>query len=90
MRKIIIPAVFFGITACSSTGVIPMDEGTFMIGKRSAQAGFGPPTGTKADVYKEANEFCKKSNKSVKTIDLNMVNSGFGRPGSVDLVFSCE
>lgn len=78
------------LSACASTGVVPMDAETYMIAKRSAQAGFGPPDGVKADVYKEANEFCSKENKNVKTIDLQVTNTGFGRPGNVSLTFSCE
>ena len=66
-----------------------MDQGTYMIGKRSAQAGFGPPLGTKADVYREANEFCTKQNQVVETIDMDMLNGVFGRPGSVNLSFRC-
>jgi hypothetical protein len=90
MKNFLIVVFTLAVTACTSTGVIPMDGGTYMIGKRSAQVGFGPPTGTKADVYKEANEYCSKESKLVKTIDLKMVNSGFARPGSVELIFSCE
>lgn len=77
------------ISSCSSTGVIPMDGDTYMIAKRSAQAGFGPPTGTKADVYKEANEYCASQKRKVETVDLQMTNSGFGRPGNVSLEFRC-
>src|SRR5438309_7057323 len=40
---------------CSSTGIVPMDRDTYMVSKRSAQVGFGPPLGVKADVYEEAN-----------------------------------
>lgn len=78
------------LSACSSTGVIPIDKGSFMIGKRSVQVGFGPPSGTTADVYQEANEFCTKEYKTVKTINLKVTNSGLGRPGNVELIFSCE
>ena len=77
-------------TACSSTGVVPMDKGTYMIAKRSAQVGFGPPSAVKADVYKEANEFCAKRQKVVKTLNLKVTNSGFARPGHVSLEFKCE
>ena len=66
-----------------------MDSGTYMIAKRSAQAGFGPPTGTKADVYREANTFCKSEEKVVKTIKLDMTDSWFARPGNVSLTFEC-
>ncbi|MBC8413061.1 MAG: hypothetical protein ISR96_00020 [Nitrospira sp.] len=61
-----------------------------MIAKRSAQAGFGPPDGVKADVYKEANEFCSKKQQQVVTVDLKITNSGFARPGNVSLIFRCE
>jgi hypothetical protein len=82
--------ILFFIAGCASTGVVPMDAGTYMIAKRSAQAGFGPPDGVKADVYKEANEFCSKENKLVETIDLQVTNTGFGRPGNVSLTFRCK
>lgn len=78
------------LTACSSTGVVPMNSGTYMIAKRSAQVGFGPPDGVKADVYREANVFCSKEKKEVKTINLEVTNSGFGRPGNVSLEFQCK
>ncbi len=67
-----------------------MDSGTYMIAKRSAQVGFGPPDGVKADVYNEANEFCAKTQKEVETINLQVTNSGLGRPGNVSLQFRCK
>ena len=87
MFLIILSLLFFG---CASTGVVPMDAGTYMIAQRSAQAGFGPPDGVKAKVYKEANDFCSQENKQVETIDLQVTNSGFGRPGNVSLTFRCK
>lgn len=81
--------VVLAVAACSSTGVVPMDGGTYSIGKRSAQAGFGPPLGAKADVYREASEFCAKQGKALETVKLDMTNSGFARPGAVSLQFRC-
>ena len=81
---------FVMLVSCSSTGVVPMDGGTFMIAKRSAQPGFGPPNGVKADVYREANEFCTKQHKTVETVNLEVTDSGFARPGSVSLQFRCK
>jgi hypothetical protein len=78
-----------GIAGCATTGVIPMDKDTYMIARRSAQVGFGPPLGAKAEVYKQANAFCEKQDKTVETVDFNMINSGFARPGSVNLQFRC-
>ena len=86
---LIIITVFF-LTACASTGVVPMDGNTFMIAKKSAQFGASPPVMVKAVVYREANEYCAKENKEVETIKLDIVNSGFGRAGSVSLEFRCK
>jgi len=44
------------LAGCSSTGIVPMDKDTYMVSKRSAQVGFGPAIGAKADVYQEAND----------------------------------
>jgi hypothetical protein len=77
------------LTGCVSTGVVPMDKDIYMVSKRSAQFGFGPADGVKADVYREANEFCEKQNKKVETVTLNMTDSGFARPGSASLQFRC-
>lgn len=77
------------LTGCASTGVVPMDKDTYMVSKRSAQVGLGPADGVKADVYREANEFCKKQNKKVETVTLNMTDSGFARPASASLQFRC-
>ena len=87
---IVAVACLIAIASCSSTGIIPMDAGTHMIAQRSAQVGFGPPNGVKADVYKDANDFCGKEGKTVKTIKLETTDSGFARPASVSLTFSCE
>jgi hypothetical protein len=81
---------FLFFTACASTGVVPMDGNTFMIAKKSAQFGAGPPVMVQADVYREANEYCAKENKEVETVKLDIVNSGFGRAGSVSLEFRCK
>ena len=89
MVRMVLVATIFGLAACSSSGVVPMDAGTYLITKRSAQAGFGPPERAKADVYREANDFCEETQKGVETVELQMTNSGFGRPGSVSLQFRC-
>lgn len=89
MKYIVIFLILL-FTGCSSTGVVPMDKGTYMIAKRSAQVGFGPPTAVKADVYKEANEFCAKKQKIVKTLNIEVTNSGFAKPGNILLEFKCD
>ena len=44
--------VAFMLDACSSTGVVPIDSGTYMMAKRGAHVDFGPPGGVKADAMK--------------------------------------
>ena len=87
--RVLIASLALAAVGCTSTGIVPMDKGTYMVSKRSAQAGFGPPVGAKADVYQEANDFCRKQGKSVETVVFDMTNSGFARPGSVSLQFRC-
>ncbi len=75
------------LTACSSTGVVPTDGDNYMIAKKSAEFGLGPPIKAQASVYAEANEFC--GDDSVETVNLNVRNAVFGRQGSVNLEFRC-
>ena len=77
------------LVACTSTGVVPADGDTFMIGKKSAAFGIGPPIKTEAAVFEEANEFCDGQGKEVETADLIVRNAVFGRQGSVNLKFRC-
>lgn len=81
--------LLLALAGCASTGVVPMDGGTYMIALRSAQVGFGPANGAKADVYKEANAFCATQSKQVQTVRLDMTDGGFARPASVSLKFKC-
>lgn len=67
-----------------------MDSDIFMIAKRSAQVGFGPPDGVKADVYSEANAYCAKTKQTVETIKLELTNSSFAKPGNASLEFKCK
>ena len=90
LKSAVTLALLAVLVSCSSTGVVPMEADTYMIAKRSAQVGFGPPNGVKADVYEDANKFCGKEGKTVKTIKLDTTDSGFARPASVSLAFSCE
>lgn len=90
MRKVTTALLsFFILSSCASTGVVMMDKDIYMIGKRSAQLGCGPPVAVKADLYIEANEFCAKSGKIVETIKVDMVDTLPARPGSVTLEFRC-
>ncbi len=90
--QVLASAVVFllmALAGCSSTGVVQVDKDTYMIGKRSAQAGFGPPIGVTGDVYSEANQYCAEQKRVVETVKLDQTNSGFAKPGAVSLTFRC-
>jgi len=92
MKKIICVGCVIGIifSGCASTGVVPADRGTYMISKQSAAGIFGTPDGVRADIYKEANEFCAGQGKAVETINTEIKGAiPFVRTGSAMLVFKC-
>ena len=66
MTVIILSALL--ITGCaSSSGVVPVGDGTYMIS--ASEKGFDT-TGSrvKADALKEANEYCLSKGKSIETV----------------------
>lgn len=77
------------LAGCANTGVVPMDQGTYLISIRDAQLGFGPPVTAEADAYKQANAYCASKGGTVKTIKLKKTDSGFARPAAVTLQFAC-
>lgn len=88
--KIIIIAVASLVAACTtSTGIIPANNGTYLIAKKSPQLGISEPVGIKGEAYQEANEFCAKDNKSVETVQYSGQGSHIGRFASVSLEFKC-
>jgi hypothetical protein len=88
MKFYYVLAVIF-CAGCSSTGIIPMDKDVYMISNRSAKIPFTAANDEKADAYRQANEFCAKQGKSVETIKLDMISSGFIRAASAALEFRC-
>jgi hypothetical protein len=79
----------FIFTACSSTGVIPMDRDSYMIGKKDGMPGLGVSLSNKAEVYKEANEFCAKKSLEVETLRVTTSSAKPGMLGYTELQFKC-
>lgn len=78
------------LAGCASTGIVPMDQGSFMVSKQSAAGIFGTPEGVKADVYTEANAHCARTGQAVETISLDVKGAiPFVRTGSAALQFRC-
>jgi len=87
--KALVVVLLIVAAGCSSTGIVPMDKDTYMVAKRSPKIGFASADDEKAEVYRQASEFCAKQNKQVETVSLKMTPSGFARPASASLEFRC-
>jgi hypothetical protein len=82
--------VAVALAGCSSTGVVPADRGSYLISKQSAAGVFGTPEGVKADIYREANEFCGRTGQAVETVNVEAKPAiPFVRQGSASLQFKC-
>jgi hypothetical protein len=77
------------ITGCSSTGVIPMSQDSYFIGKKDGSPGIGVSLSNKAEVYQEATEFCNKKGLEVLTLRETVTPAAPGRLGSTELHFKC-
>lgn len=82
--------VGFVVTACSSTGVLQVNPGEYMVSATGTSPAF---TGTEDAIrktYKEANAFCSQRGGDVETISLDKVEQRIGRPGRATLHFRCS
>ena len=77
------------LVGCSATGIVPLDKGIYLVSKKSPQVGFGPSVTLKADVYKEANEFCSKQSKEVETVSFESTEAGLAKSPTASLQFRC-
>ena len=77
------------IVGCASTGVIPMDQDSYMIGKKDGTPGLGVSLSNKAEVYREANEFCRAKGREVMTLEVTTTPARLAQLGSAELRFKC-
>lgn len=94
MNKSVLKLTIIGLitilfSGCASTGVIPLGQDSYLIGKKDGSPGVGVSFAVKAEVYQEANEFCSKKNLEVKTLEVNTIAAAPGRLGSTELRFKC-
>jgi len=78
-----------GIAGCQSTGVIPMDQDSYMIGKKDGSPGLGVSLTNKAEVYREANTFCHSKGLEVMTLRVTTTPSMPAQLGATELQFKC-
>jgi hypothetical protein len=90
MKSFIAVAVGALLAGCSSTGIVPADQDTYFIAKKSAAGVFGTPDGVRADIYREANAFCDEKGLGVETVTTEAKGAiPFVRTGSATLTFRC-
>jgi hypothetical protein len=77
------------LAGCASTGIIPMDQDSYFIGKKDGTPGLGISLGNKAEVYREANDFCRSKGLEVKTLQVTTTPARPAQLGSTELHFRC-
>ncbi|MCG2572176.1 hypothetical protein LVY74_01210 [Acinetobacter sp. ME22] len=83
----LIPIIF--ITGCSSTGVVPIGQNSYFIGKKDGTPGIGISLKNKAYVYQEANLFCSTMHKEIFVLSEITIPTLPARLGSTELRFKC-
>ena len=89
MKKLLLTFSMLLIIGCSSTGIIPLDRDSYMIGKKDGMPGLGVSLSNKAEVYKEANEFCSGKNLEVETLRVVTEPAKPAQLGYTELHFRC-
>lgn len=75
------------VLGCASTGVIPVGGNSYMVSKQTA-TGFQTAVSIKAEVLREANEFCEKKGLRMIVVSLRTKDGEPGRSyATADLVF---
>lgn len=89
MKLLVLAGALLALGGCQSTGVIPTGSGTYMIGKKDGSPGLGVSLTNKAEVYREANDFCHQKGLEVETLEVTTTPARPAQLGSTELRFSC-
>ncbi|MDP2784904.1 MAG: hypothetical protein Q8O38_09990 [Sulfurimicrobium sp.] len=91
MKKAVVAALsVLSLTGCASSGPVPIGKDTYMISKQSAGGAFVAASSVKADVFREANEFCNSQGKTFQVVGTNQVEALIGsRMPSAEVQFMC-
>lgn len=88
MKVLLVLALIF-LVACQSTGVIPMSQDSYYIGKKDGSPGLGVSLNNKAKVYKEAGDFCSNKKLELFVLKETVTPAAPARLGSTELHFKC-
>ena len=72
-----------------SSGNHQLDRDSYMVGKKDGSPGIGVSLSNKAEVYREANTFCRTKGLEVQTLHVITTPAMPGRLGSTELQFRC-
>jgi hypothetical protein len=86
MKKLLLLAFLGG--CATHTGVVKINDDTYMIGAQDYMAYSG--SGVKAQLYKEANEFCAKQGKKVEPVADNKTDYGWSGHAGAEIQFRCK
>ncbi len=80
------------LVGCSTTGVVPIGEGAFMVAKRNTGGMFSSADAMKPELFREANAFCAGQQKQLVVVEVITLNGmGFIRPRHyAEIQFRCE
>ena len=66
-----------------------MDQDSYMVGKKDGTPGLGVSLTNKAEVYREANDFCRAKGLEVQTLQVITIPARPAQLGSTELHFKC-
>jgi hypothetical protein len=77
-----------GLSACSGSGPVPIGQDTFMLSNTGAWSWSSGST-LKADLYREANEFCRHRGQHVMPVNSISNNANFSQFAHSEIQFRC-
>lgn len=88
MIRKLVPLAALVLGACSSTtGIVPIGSGMYMLGAQDGWAYTG--SSVKADLYHQANDFCARDGKQVEPVNSRGQDYGLGQYASAEIQFRC-
>ncbi len=75
--------------ACKSTGVVPLGQDTYYVGKKDGTPGLGVSLENKTAVYSEARQFCEDKGLEIKLLKETVTPAMPAKLSSTELEFSC-
>lgn len=79
------------VTGCATpnTGIVPVGSGVYMASKFGSMVTFSGGE-VKAELYRDAGQFCARTGKQVAPVNSTSQDSGLGTYASAEIQFRCE